>query len=61
MVADDTKVDHKDQFNSTYVPMDYSEVEKFKDGKLIYDLPLGSSQVKIVSLEGSEKVGITPE
>jgi hypothetical protein len=41
--------------------MDYSEVEKFIEGKIIYDLPLGFSQVKLVSEEGSEKVGIPHE
>ena len=44
------------EFDSTYRPMDYSELEPYKEEKVLYDLPLAPAKVLLVSEEGSEKV-----
>ena len=46
------------EFDSTYRPMDYSELEPYKEEKVLYDLPLAPAKVELVSEEGSEKVGL---
>jgi serine/threonine protein kinase len=43
------------EFDSTYRPMDYSELESYKEEKVLYDLPLAPAKVQLVSEEGSEK------
>jgi hypothetical protein len=55
-VSSESEISEKHNFDSTYKPMDYSEVEKYKVKELIHDLPLSSCQVFIVTEEGSEKV-----
>ena len=43
------------EFNSTYKPGDYSEIEKYQTVQLIYDEMLSPSKVEIVS-DRDEKV-----
>lgn len=54
--SSEKEIGEKHIFDSTYKPMDYSEVEKYKVKELIHDLPLSSCQVFLVAEEGSEKV-----
>jgi len=42
--------------NLNYQPMDYSEIKKYKNIKVLYELPLSPCKIYLISEEGSNKV-----